>query len=335
MLEEVANKILRLKVPMPFNMGYTNSYLVEGENGYTIVDTGDNTEEAKALWEKVLCKGMKIEKVVITHAHPDHLGLAGWFQLNYGLPIWLSVKGYEEILKSRKTFDEDYVNPMRSFAIRNGAIHYRDDEAEIEPYYKLDTYQFEPDHIFETGSLLKIGDGLFEAIWTPGHAIDHYCFYERESGTIFVGDHILRSMNPLVTSKHINDNPLQEYMMSLDKVASYKTGIALPGHGKAIVSLPDRVAEMKVHYQKRWRQTFEAIGEEGKTAFDACQLVYKGYSNGKLLPAFMQTITNLIYLESIGQVKRVEHAGKYYYSQVKSFQELYKDRTLQSGIRFK
>lgn len=329
MLEEVANKVLRLKVPMPFNMGYANSYLVEGENGYTIVDTGDNTEEAKALWEKVLSKGIKIEKVVVTHAHPDHLGLSGWFQRNYGFPIWLSAKGYEEIKKSRKMFDEDYVNPMKSFALSHGAIHYHDDEDNDEPYYKLETYQFEPEHIFQTGSLLKIGDGQFEAIWTPGHTIDHYCFYEIENGTIFVGDHILRSMNPLVTSKHINDNPLKEYMMSLDKVISCKTSIALPGHGKTIVSLPDRVAEMKMHYQKRWRQTYEAIGKDGKTAFDACRLVYKGYSNEKMLPAFMQTITNLIYLESIGHVKRVDHAGKYYYSQVQSVQELYEDKSLQ------
>lgn len=62
MLTKIVDRIFRLKVPMPFNMGEVNSYLLEGANGFTIVDTGDNTEEAKAVWLKTLADGLPIEK---------------------------------------------------------------------------------------------------------------------------------------------------------------------------------------------------------------------------------------------------------------------------------
>ena len=93
MLTEVADGIHKLVIKFPKGMGEVNCYLLEGKNGYTVIDTGTNSIEAKEGWEKVLSSGIVIEKVVLTHTHQDHIGLAKWFQQEIGVPVIVSNLG--------------------------------------------------------------------------------------------------------------------------------------------------------------------------------------------------------------------------------------------------
>lgn len=328
MLTEVGVEIYRLQVPMPFNMGYVNSFLVEGETGYTVVDTGDNTSEAREVWRQILSQGLPIEKIVVTHAHPDHLGLASWFQIEYGVPIWLSDEGYKELVRARQMFEDDYRDPMIPFAIQHGAAFYPPKDDRSDKYYKPDTFQFEPDVLFRIGDNIRIGNTRFQVIWTPGHSDDHCCFYDKDGKVMFTGDHILKNMNPIVTSRHPSDNPLKAYLESLARIENCETKLVLPGHGELFTDLAGRIAEMKSHYFKRWQQTYEAVGEQGKTAYDASRIVYSNYEEKRAMPAFMQTITNLIYLESKGYVRQEERDGKIIYFQDSVFHESFSALTV-------
>lgn len=78
-------------------MGATNCYLLKGEDGYTVIDTGMYSKKAIRLWEEILETGYKIEKVVLTHVHQDHIGLAKWFQQEKGVPIVVANLSYGEI----------------------------------------------------------------------------------------------------------------------------------------------------------------------------------------------------------------------------------------------
>lgn len=314
MLQKMVDQIYRLKVPMPFEMGEVNSYLLKGEKGFTVVDTGDNTEEAKAVWTRMLTDSLPIEKIVLTHAHPDHIGLAGWFQREFNVPIWMSTNGYEELLKSRNFFiDEKYTSPFASFSLLHGGILPTE---RGEQYYKFDTFQFEPTMLFEEQQEITLGDSIYETIWTPGHTSDHFCFYNRETQILLAGDHILKSMNPVVGSEQLGDNPMKDYLHSLDKIAECQTNYVLPGHGDPIIDLAARIEDMKIHYKKRWKQTYNSVREEGSTAFQVSKSVYAGLSQERFRPAFIQTITNLNYLESLGHVMMEEHNGKIYYYKV-------------------
>ena len=101
MLTKVTEHIDKLEIQFPGGMGQLNSYLIKGENGYTIIDTGLYSEEAIETWEQVLASGIKPEKVVLTHTHQDHIGLAKWFQQHVGVPVYVSSLGYKEMLKNR------------------------------------------------------------------------------------------------------------------------------------------------------------------------------------------------------------------------------------------
>ena len=80
MLIKITDDIYQLVVRFPFGMREVNSYLIKGEKGFTVIDTGSYAKESIDIWEQTLSSGVKVEKVVLTHAHPDHIGLAGWFQ---------------------------------------------------------------------------------------------------------------------------------------------------------------------------------------------------------------------------------------------------------------
>ncbi len=312
MLHKMTDKIQQLKVPIPYDLGEINCYIIEGKNGYTIVDTGDCTEEAMDLWERTLDEGCVIEKVVITHAHTDHMGLADWFQKKYNAAICMSEHSYMELQNIQASFiDTTYSSPLSVlFRINGGPTAPEEDQK----YHRHDAYGFKPDELFKEKQLIQLGDEEYESIWTPGHAPDHFSFYNKRQQILFVGDHILNSLNPIVMAKQMDDNPLAQYLNALDKVLQHPAAHVFPGHGEVVVDLASRIGEMKKHYQKRWRQIHHSIKKSGSTAYQISQQIYgTGHPTHRTMSAFLQTITNLLYLHSIDEVRMEEKEGIIYF----------------------
>ncbi len=299
MLTEVAEGIHKLIIQFPGGMGEVNCYLLKGPNGYTVIDTGTDSEEAKERWKQILASGIIIEKVVLTHTHIDHIGLAKWFQQEVGVPVIVSNLGYEEMQKRRDTLRRNRINNL---LVKHGG--------QALPDPKKDDsfiYDFEPDGFFENQQYIQLGEELFEAIWTPGHAPDHFCFYNRDKKIMIVGDHILQKINPVIGLwSGEEENPLQDYLMSLQTIKKYPTKIALSGHGGTIDHLQDRVNALTAQHQHRLHQVLQSVKNDSKTAYQICIEIY-GTENIILnLSAFMATLTRLLYLESIGKVGRRE-----------------------------
>jgi len=93
----VAPGIVWLRMPLPFTLGHINLWLLEDAGGWTIVDTGVNTDEARDIWEKTFCGAMQdrpVRRVLVTHMHPDHVGCAGWLTDRLDVPLWMSREEY-------------------------------------------------------------------------------------------------------------------------------------------------------------------------------------------------------------------------------------------------
>lgn len=302
MLTEVAEGIQRLLVTFPMGMGDVNSYLIKGENGYTVIDPGANLVEAIEIWRNVLDTGMKIEKVVITHTHEDHVGLARWFQNTIGVPVVLPKISVSEMEKELNRNLEQ----IRAFIQKY-------DGPDLPDFYEEDKsiFDFLPDATFENHQKIKLGDDLYETIWTPGHAYDHFCFYNNDKNILIVGDHVLKDVSPVVGIWDGEvENPLQEYFQSLKIIKDYSPIIALPGHGEPIYQFQQRVTELQVRHEMRLEEVYDAVKDEYKTIKQVCEEIYGTMSIIIDLSAFMAVLTRFIYLENMERVKRKEINGK-------------------------
>jgi glyoxylase-like metal-dependent hydrolase (beta-lactamase superfamily II) len=299
MLTKVKEDIYKLAVRFPFGMREVNSYLIQGEKGFTVIDTGSSSKESINLWERTLSSGIEVEKVVLTHAHPDHIGLAGWFQERNRVPVFISALGNKEIQRFQQRKYENS-NRLNTLLKQHGGLGIPKEMMLMESA----AYDFEPDGIFENNQNMTIGNSVYQSIWTPGHAPDHFCFYNSEQQVMIIGDHVLNHISPIIgITSDEEDNPLKDYFSSLELIKGYPTVLALPGHGDPIVNLKDRVEEIIYRHQHRLKQVLESVRDEWKTAYNVCQEIYGQYNMKNLLSPFMSTITRFIYLESIEKVK--------------------------------
>ncbi|WP_040982279.1 MBL fold metallo-hydrolase [Oceanobacillus jeddahense] len=306
MLEHVTDDIYRLVVRFKGAMGEMNSYLIKGDNGYTVIDTGIHAPETKALWERVL-SNYKIEKLVLTHTHEDHIGLARWFQEIYEIPVYVSRRGYEQMSKGKDA--KARKNRLKSLIKKHGAppipLKIRD-ESHI--------YKFEPDGFFDDNDEIKLGNRLYQTIWTPGHAPDHYCFYQPETEIMVIGDHVLNHLSPVIGlwmgEEH---NPLEDYLKALDLLKDYRVRMALPGHGDMIENLDERITDISHRHEKRLEQILELMKEEEMTAFKLTTKAYGPMKSMAFASQFMATLTRLIYLEEHSKINVQTKKGKNYY----------------------
>lgn len=303
MLTKVTEDIHKLVVHFPDGMGEVNSYLLKGEQGYTVVDTGTYAEESLEQWKQVVDSGIVIEKVVLTHTHQDHIGFAKWFQQQIGVPVFVSDLGYKEMQKHREVDTKAQINNMVQTHGGPGLPGNIADDSFI--------YEFEPDGIFQNHEQIRLGDDYYEAIWTPGHAPDHFCFYQKEKKVMIMGDHVLKDVSPVIGLwSGEEENPLRDYYNSLRVVSHYPADVTLPGHGETIYQLNDRVNEIKARHDQRLQQVLGLVKSERKTANQVCQEIYGTVNIILQLSYFMATLTRLLYLEAEGKVEREEINGE-------------------------
>jgi glyoxylase-like metal-dependent hydrolase (beta-lactamase superfamily II) len=306
-LTMISDGIYQLVVRYPFDMFHMNSYFIQGENGFTVIDTGSKATESIDLWEKTLSSGIKVEKLVLTHAHTDHLGLASWFQEQHHVPVYISSLGYKEMVRNRNTDGSSW---FRSLLTTHGCPEFPMKQRKSE----IDIFDFEPDGLFENQQSIKLGDETYETIWTPGHSCDHFCFYNRSQQVMVTGDHVLAGLSPIIAHWSENDeNPLKDNFASLERLKVYPTKLALPGHGELIFNMADRIDEMISGHKHRLQQVLNSVSQKEKTSWQVCQEIYGPVQPPQSFAPLMATITRLIYLELSGEVYSELKDGKLFY----------------------
>lgn len=306
-IKKIDENIYIFDIPIPSGMVQVNSFLIRGEKGFTVVDTGSPAKEGMEIWEQIIASGIKLEKVVLTHFHIDHLGLARWFQEKYQIPIFISDIGYQEILKRRKNDTEKFIKHL--FSQHGLPIDYL---RKVEDFSYF--YHFEPDGEIKNGQSILLGDEPFESIWTPGHSADQFCFYNKKQEIMIVGDHILEKLSPVILIESQEDrNPLLNYFQSLETIEKYSVKQALPGHGGIMQDLSKRIEEIRLGHQHRMNQIQKSVQIEGKTAWQLTLETYNESSMGRFFSPLMATITRCIYLESIGKLYSEQRDGIIYF----------------------
>jgi glyoxylase-like metal-dependent hydrolase (beta-lactamase superfamily II) len=315
---EIASGIHRIKVPIPDNpLENLNCYLVEGWDGWVMIDAGWHTPETLDSLKSGL-KGLgigltDIASIVITHIHPDHFGLAGKIkELSPGTKLIMH-RLEADLIESRYIKFPDLQDEMEHFLLRHGVSRLNISSLDRSSLPALEfvkvTY---PEYTFYGGEIIRTGKYDLEVIWTPGHSIGHICLYEPQNQLLFAGDHIF----PQITSAiglHVQsgDNPLGDYLNSLHKIENLVVTKILPAHENIFTDLRGRIGEIKKHHQDRNNEILATILKKPLTAYEISpQIKWNISSWNSLSPlhkrlAIMEAAAHLEYLRWEGKVQRI------------------------------
>ncbi|MFC1861665.1 MBL fold metallo-hydrolase, partial [Chloroflexota bacterium] len=286
-----------------------NSYIIKAQGRSLIIDTGMNREECISVMSaglKELAVDLETTDFFITHLHADHLGLVSYLATDNST-VYFNQPDANVIKLSSKW------NRHSDFADINGfPAEERKKAIENHPG-RIYSSKGHPDfHILKEGDTISIGEYLFRCVETPGHTRGHMCLYEPNKKILMSGDHILIDITPNISLWSDDENPLNEYLHSLDKVYNLDIKLVLPGHRSAFENYKERIEELKQHHQTRANEVLSILEEDAQNAFQvASKMTWDmDYKSWEEFPpsqkwfAFGEAVSHLKYLEEKGKVQK-------------------------------
>ncbi len=343
-MTEIELGIHQLKVPIPNNpLGNTNSYLLKGSDGYLIIDPGMNNDDAfEALKKELAEAGVAMEdikRVVATHSHGDHYGLAGrikkvsnatiivhrvardnmrFMMQNRGgrgpeLEKWLSINGVPKMEQS-----EGHRGPSEA---RGGQPGGQQRPQSGPPNFPEPTM---PDVLLEGGETINVDGFSLKVIFTPGHDPGHIVLFDAKHKILFSGDHVLPVITPSVgLQTESGIDPLGNFLNSLRAVRDLEVRIVLPGHEQTFTNLRERVDEIIHHHAVRDAEIIAGLEGQTKTAYEISQVItwmptLGGRKFEELVPwdkrmAVMETLAHLKVMKDKGIVETFSKDDVIYY----------------------
>jgi glyoxylase-like metal-dependent hydrolase (beta-lactamase superfamily II) len=277
-VEQVRPGLWSIPVPWPGSgLRYTLAYLVSGRGGLALVDTGWPTEMAwTVLRDSVLQTGhdlTDIKYVLVTHAHPDHLGMAARVREESGALVGMHPA--ETAILRRAPGDSGWRERVAGWLRARGAP--QSDAAEIlEPMagaVERHAQLARPDVHVEDGSL-PLGPGSsLRAVWTPGHTPGHLCFYDEQRDVLLTGDHILPRITPHIgLTPGAEGDPLGDYQASLQNLTRYHPAEVLPAHEYRFTDLGARIEVLLRHHRTRLAEIEHVVAcGPGLTTWDVAE----------------------------------------------------------------
>lgn len=264
--ELVEPGVWRIPVPLPFALRSANVYLIAGAGEYILVDAGLGTPDGDAALRAGLGQaGVPIEQIttlVLTHEHPDHIGLSGVVHAASGAPVRLLAEEAErmfaiwgdpemrgliaanEMYLTHGMPEADMVGSVKGSRMLRRVLHLPPPSAVVP---------------MADGATLRLAGMEYRVIWTPGHSDYHMCLL-REDGLFIAGDHVLPRITPNIgVYPNSRPNPLRDYYEALAAVRDLPVRLVLPGHGRPFADLARRVEELRMHHEERAGQTLMAL----------------------------------------------------------------------------
>jgi glyoxylase-like metal-dependent hydrolase (beta-lactamase superfamily II) len=304
-MTELPGGIRRVTLPLPTRPGHVHAYLLPGEAGWIVVDTGVGLPDAKELWRAELERAAgPVAAVFVTHFHPDHVGAAADLHELTGAPVYQGVLDYAqcELVWGNPAWSERLLD---WFAQHGAPAHVTEElvgqSAVYRPFIR---YQRDP-LLMEAGEHL---DG-WELVAAPGHADGQLCLLR--DGVLIAADHLLGRITPTVGLWPASrPDPLGDYLHALERTIELAPRIALPGHGDPIEDPVARARELQEHHRLRLEETAAALGETPKTGYELSFALFGEHLNpaGRRF-AIAETLSHAERLVHEGTARRHEDDG--------------------------
>lgn len=311
---EVAPGILWARMPMPMALDHINVYLLRDGDGWTVVDTGLNTAEARERWERLAAthlQGLPIRRLICTHGHYDHAGLAAWIMERFGATLCMTYGEYF-MIRGFGGPPPDPLPPLqRAFYLRAGM-----EAAQTEQMFAaLRRDPFMPPippayQRLRDGDRLRIGGRDWQVVVGEGHSPEHACLYNAGERILIAGDQLLPRITSSVLVSPIEPeaNPLQLWLASLDRLGQLAPDtLVLPSHQNVFRGLHARVEELHAHHRQQFDLLCAALQRLGSaTAHELMQVQFpkRRHAMDELM-AMGETLAHLSWLRHQGRIRRV------------------------------
>jgi glyoxylase-like metal-dependent hydrolase (beta-lactamase superfamily II) len=303
--------LLRARMPLPFPPGHVNIWLLEHDGGWLAIDTAIAGRATRALWDQVLARpelgGRPLTALLVTHFHPDHIGLTGWLCERFGiLPRmtrieWLTARALwydsgpdmmaQQIAHyTRAGCTAEYL----SFVEGRGALYQRA-VGELPRAF----------HAIRDGRATRIGGTEWMVMTGAGHAPDMACLYSAERGVLISADQILPRISPYI-GLHAGEpeaDPLGDFLASNERFRALpEDTLVLPSHGEPFSTLHRRLDTLAGHHAERLDTLAEAC-REPLTGYEAAQILF---------PRAAQELTQIGFTvgETLAHLRRLERQGR-------------------------
>jgi glyoxylase-like metal-dependent hydrolase (beta-lactamase superfamily II) len=295
---QLEDGIQRLTLPLPTGPKHVHCYLADG----TLFDTGLGLGEAP--W-----RSAAIERIAITHFHPDHVGGAAAAAAATGAPVFQGGLDYAQC--ERVWGSADWPERMAAWFTKHGVPRESAEELiqQGHAFAAFIRYALDPNLLYEGSTLAG-----WEVVELPGHADGHLGFLR--DGVLIAGDHLLRGISPAIgLYPESRPDPLGDYLSSLERTIELAPRIVYPGHGEPIDNAAERARELLEHHRQRLDQTRHVLGRQGLTPFDISLKLF-----GDDLPptqrrfAVAETLSHLERLVREGAAARSETDGTVTYT---------------------
>ncbi|WP_210496883.1 MBL fold metallo-hydrolase [Microvirga antarctica] len=278
---EVAPGLLWARLPLPFRLNHVNVWLMEDDDGWTVIDTGCATPELFSVWETLLAgpmAGGAVRRVIATHGHVDHIGLSGWMVDRFGAEY---VGTFGEWMWSRLSHLHGVPGSSaayHSYLKRNGFEEAVTGAMATSRNRFMDLSSPVPGCITEIrdGGTIRFGRRDWSIIVTRGHTFEHASFYDEASGILIAGDHLLPKISPVIAVYEMTPkgDPLADYLASFQQFAHIPADIlVLPSHGMPYRGIHERIEELRTHHRLRLDETAEFL-REPKTALELSHAMF-------------------------------------------------------------
>jgi glyoxylase-like metal-dependent hydrolase (beta-lactamase superfamily II) len=290
---EVAPGVRWIRMSLPFALNHINLWLLRDDiagpdgcvvQGWSIVDCCITVDAAKAQWEDIFAtqlQGLPVLRVIVTHMHPDHIGLAWWLCQRWNAPLWISATDYNAARNSSRSttgfggsgaadfFAAHGLNDPDALAkVRGRTSYYPGMVPEVPPRFCR----------MMDGDTVRIGGRDWRCISGYGHAPEHIALYCDELQLLIGGDMMLPriSTNVSVYDVEPESNPLQLFLASVDKFRALpEDTLTLPSHGKPFRGLHRRIEQLHDHHRDRLAEVMDACAVSPQTAADVLPMMFK------------------------------------------------------------